>query len=317
MMSDKLRDKRPERDLGFWQHLRSGQWEQVAAPELGAPVFDSHTHLHATQDPVWELVRCAAYGVDSICEIYDPAADDIDISSDPASWQENARALLPEVPNVEDVPSICFAAGIHPHHADAYDEDLEATLRNVLAMPGSVAIGEIGLDYFRDNAPRDAQRRVFRRQIRIAHELSLPVSLHLRSSAKPERGNAHAEAFEIMCDEGFPQAGTLLHCCTLSPDLLSPWIDRGCFVAYGGAITYKNSEDARAGARLVPPDRLLFETDAPYMAPEPFKGTKCNLSHILFTAAYLAELFECNSPNARAEFLQRVHANTKAFYRIS
>ena len=130
-------------------------------------------------------------------------------------------------------------------------------------------------------SPRDDQREAFRRQLRLAKEAGLPVALHLRE--------AHDEALAIMREEGFPEAGTLLHCFNLDWATLEPWVEEGCYVAFGGALTFKNADDTREAAARVPADRLLTETDAPYMTPEPRRGMTCLPDHVLFTAERLAE----------------------------
>lgn len=180
------------------------------------------------------------------------------------------------------MPRVRITVGVHPHNARLYTEGLEAQLRSLLADPRVGSLGEIGLDYHYDLSPHDVQREVFRRQIRLAKEVGLPISLHIRE--------AHDEALEILSDEGFPEAGTLLHCCSLGPDEIKPWIDAGCYIAFGGALTFKNAEAAQEGAKLVPLDRILTETDAPYMAPVPLRGTTCEPNEVAFTVAKLAEV---------------------------
>ena len=193
--------------------------------------------------------------------------------------------------------------GCHPHNARYYDDGLEAELRRLLADPRVAALGEIGLDYHYDFSPRDDQRAAFRRQLRLAKECGLPVALHLRE--------AHDEALAIMRDEGFPEAGTLLHCFNLDWPALEPWIAEGCYVAFGGALTFKASEGTREAAARVPANRLLTETDAPYMAPEPMRGTSCGPAHVVFTAERLAEARGCEPGEERAAFLEQLMQNAR------
>ena len=213
-----------------------------------------------------------------------------------------------------DFMSYCVAAGVHPHNAKLYDEEVEQRLRTWLAAPAVKAVGEIGLDFHYDLSPRDAQRRVFRRQIELACELDLPIALHLRGGEDSVEDNAHAEAFAILSEMGFPARGTIVHCCALPPDELRPWIEAGCYIAYGGALTFKNADAARAGALIVPEDRLLLETDSPYMAPEPMRGTVCTPAHVIFTAAALAELRGCMPGPDRGRFLSQLWENTLRFF---
>ena len=154
---------------------------------------------------------------------------------------------------------------------------------------------------------------MFRRQIELAKQANLPIALHLRGGEDPARDNAHREALEILQEAGFPERGTLLHCCSLPPDELQPWIGADCYIAYGGAITFKNADAAREGARLVPTGSLLLETDSPYMTPEPMRGAACTPAHTIFTAAALAEIRGIAPGPAREAFLRQLHANTELF----
>ena len=180
------------------------------------------------------------------------------------------------------VPRIRIATGCHPHNAKHYDDALEAALRERLHDGRVSAVGEIGLDYHYDLSPRDDQREAFRRQIRLAKEAGLPVVLHLRE--------AHDDGFAILSEEGFPPAGTLLHCFNLDAAELARWAEAGCYIAFGGPLTFKKADYVREAATLVPADRLLTETDAPYMAPVPYRGKRCDSSMIAKTAERIAEI---------------------------
>lgn len=200
-------------------------------------------------------------------------------------------------------PDVRIAVGCHPHNAKHYDDALEQNLRARLSDPRVAAVGEIGLDYHYDFSPRDSQREVFRRQIRLAHEFELPVALHVRE--------AHDEAFALLQEEGFPPAGVLLHCFNLDWETLKPWVEAGCYVAFGGALTFKRSDATRDAAARVPLDRLLTETDAPYMTPEPMRGMPCRPDHTLFTAACLAEVCGRAPGDERRAFLQQLMQNAR------
>lgn len=193
--------------------------------------------------------------------------------------------------------------GCHPHNAQHYDDALEAVLRERLHDARVSALGEVGLDYHYDLSPREAQREAFRRQIRLAKEAGLPVVLHMRE--------AHDDGFALLSEEGFPEAGTLLHCFNLDAAELARWVDAGCFIAFGGPLTFKKAEEVREAAKLVPADRLLTETDAPYMTPEPLRSTTCGPEHVAFTAAKLADVrgFEDLRTPARGEFLRQTYLN--------
>ncbi|WP_261433684.1 TatD family hydrolase [Berryella wangjianweii] len=297
----------PYRDARFYQKRKKGAWRMVEAPRLGVPVADTHAHVHLLPDPGFELARCAAVGVSFVCMIVDPSEDGLRPFRCLDDWCAQAARTAPQLegavppdarfvaechrgtgPDSQGVSAEAFplsvriAVGVHPHNARWYDDAQERQLRALLAHPRVGALGEVGLDYHYDLSPRDVQREAFRRQLRLAHEACLPVVLHVR--------DAHDDAFRILCEEGFPLAGTLLHCCSLPWGQLERWVQRDCFVAYGGALTFRKSDEARDAAARVPEGRLLTETDAPYMAPEPLRGGTCTPSQVLFTAARLAEV---------------------------
>lgn len=199
------------------------------------------------------------------------------------------------------MPWVRIAVGVHPHNAKLFDDAMEAELIERLHDPRTSALGEIGLDYHYDLSPRDVQQDVFRKQIRIAKEAGLPVILHMRE--------AHDDGFAILQEEGFPEAGTLLHCFNLDAAELKRWVDAGCFVAFGGPLTFKKADEVRVAAKAVPIDRLLTETDAPYMTPEPLRGQVCGCEHVVWTADKLCEVREARSLNDQRAFLTQTYEN--------
>lgn len=194
--------------------------------------------------------------------------------------------------------------GCHPHNAKFYDDALEQKLKDQLADSRTAAVGEIGLDYHYDFSPRDAQQEAFRRQIRVAQEAGLPVVLHIRE--------AHDDAFRILQEEGFPQAGVLLHCFNLDWGELQRWVEAGCYIAFGGPVTFKRADEVRDAAARVPEHLLLTETDAPYMTPEPLRGATCGPEHVVFTAEKLCEVREVPFGEQRERFLRTLLDNAYA-----
>lgn len=201
------------------------------------------------------------------------------------------------------MPRIRIAVGCHPHNAKHYHDALEADLRERLADQRVSALGEIGLDYHYDFSPREDQRLAFRRQLRLAKECGLPVILHVRE--------AHEDALAIMQEEGFPEAGVLLHCYNLDWPTLEPWVEAGCYVAFGGPLTFKKTDEVRDAASRVPLDRLLTETDAPYMTPEPMRGMTCGPEHVIFTAERLCEVRGYTQDDEREAFLCQLMKNAR------
>lgn len=318
-MPDRLKIP-PERDFGFYQRRKHDAWREVLAPTpaLEASVADSHVHIHMLPDPAWELVRCAANGVGYVCEIVDPSEDGTLPFDELDAWIYDANEQLSRFADRlgdVDLPAVRLAVGIHPHNAKSYTPETEEQLVSLLDDSRVVALGEIGLDYHYDLSPRNDQRDVFRRQIRLAKEKDLPIALHLRGGDNPVEDDAHREAFEILQSEEALGPNTLLHCCALPPEQIAPWIEADCYIAYGGALTFKSADAAREGAKLVPANRLLVETDSPYMAPEPMRGAACTPAHVVFTAAALAEVRGIEPGADRRAFLQQLRANTEAFYR--
>lgn len=287
-----------------------GEFRLVDAPMMDSPVADTHAHLEMLPDPAVAIARAGVHDVQFICTIVD-VHEDADTTFDQlAGWEFQGAINMHRIGPVRccgdpcpRVPQVRIAIGCHPHNAKHYDDALEAVLRERLRDQRVAAIGEIGLDYHYDLSPRDVQREAFRRQLRLASELGLPVALHVRE--------AHDDAFRILQEEGFPQAGVLLHCYNLDAETLAPWVEQGCYVAFGGPVTFKKADEVREAARMVPADRLLTETDAPYMTPEPMRGMRCEPAHVIFTADTLAEVRGCLTPDERQAFFASTMENAQ------
>jgi TatD DNase family protein len=220
-------------------------------------VIDTHAHLHACAESPVELVeRASAAGVDRILEV----------GAWPDSWAEVADFCAA----TEGVFPIL---GIHPHDAGGADPSRLERLREL----DPVAVGETGLDYYRDYAPRDSQRQLFQAHLAIAEELGKPLVIHCRA--------AEADVARALADF----EGTVVLHCFSSPGLLQPALDRGYYVSFAGNVTYRNADELRAAARAIPVDRLLAETDAPYLAPEPRRGRPNEPANVVHTVAALAE----------------------------
>ena len=220
-------------------------------------MIDTHAHLHACAEPPEELVeRARVAGVDRILEV----------GAWPASWS--------------DVAAFCSAAagvypilGIHPH--DAGDADVSELER--LRELDPVAVGETGLDYYRDYAPHDAQRQLFQAHLAIAEDLGKPVVIHCRA--------ADADVARALGDfDGI----VVLHCFS-SPGLLGAALERAYYVSFAGNVTYPKAEELRDAARAVPGERILVETDTPYLSPQPQRGRPNEPANVVHTVAALAD----------------------------
>ena len=321
------RDEPLFRDALFRQKRKKGAWREVEAPVLGAPVADTHAHLLMLSDPALALARAGFHGLRFVETITDPAEDGFTTFEKLPLWEAAATQELRAItqgaeraaaddtgalgdraagpaPHGPIIPQVRIAVGVHPHNAKDYTPELEAALREHLRDRRVSAVGEIGLDYHYDFSPRDAQRDVFRAQIRLAKEAGLPICLHMRE--------AHDDGFAILEEEGFPNAGTLLHCFNLDAAELARWVEAGCYIAFGGPVTFKKADEVREAAALVPLNRLLTETDSPYMTPEPLRGINCEPAHTVFTANKLCEVRGAETPEARAALLTQLYENAQS-----
>jgi TatD DNase family protein len=222
-------------------------------------VIDTHAHLDALDDPAAAVARAREAGVTRI----------IAIGTDPTSWAET-------LPIVEEHERVYGVAGLHPHEAASeFDAD---TLERLLQHPRFVAVGEIGLDYYRDYAPRDAQAKLFIYQLALAKRARLPVVIHNRA--------ADDDTVSIL--QQWFDGTVVLHCFSSLP-LLPEAVENGWYVSFAGNVTYANAEDLRNAARAVPAELILAETDCPYLAPQPVRGEINEPAYVVHTVAALAE----------------------------
>ena len=214
---------------------------------------------------------------------------------------ESAQAL-----KVEALwPDVRTSIGVHPHAAHEYADSPERTAdvvrAQVAATPSARAIGEIGLDYHYDYSPRDVQQRVFRAQLVLAVELGLPVVIHTRE--------ADEDTLAILRDVG--QVTGVLHCFTGTADLARAGLELGLYVSLAGIVTFPKAGDLRETARGVPLDRLLVETDSPFLAPVPFRGKRNEPAHVAQVVAALADLHHLEA----ADLARQTTANFHCLFR--
>jgi TatD DNase family protein len=222
-------------------------------------VIDTHAHLDALDDPAAAVERAQAAGVTRI----------VTIGTDPDSW---GRVLS----LVEEHDEVYAVVGLHPHEATP-DFDLDG-LPRLLQHPKVVGLGEIGLDYYRDYAPRDAQAKVFIYQLGLAKQAKLPVVIHNRA-ADDDTVSILKQWFD----------GTVVLHCFSSVDLLDVALEQGWYVSFAGNVTYKNAADLRDAARAVPTELILAETDCPYLTPQAVRGKTNEPAYVVYTVAVLAE----------------------------
>jgi len=227
-------------------------------------MIDSHTHLDLCEPPNTELVAAAdAAGVTRMLTVGTTAA--------------SCRAALAAA---EDFPQVYAAVGRHPNETTGFDDADLAELRGLAAHERCLAIGETGLDFYRDGAPRSDQERAFAAHIGLARETGKPLVIHCREAAAETLEQLGAEA------QG---CSVVIHCFSM-PERLRECLDRGYAISFAGNVTYKSAGDLAAAAREVPDERLLVETDAPYLTPQAVRGQRNQPAFVAYTAAFVAEL---------------------------
>lgn len=231
-------------------------------PDLGAPSVDAHAHLDMLEDPVGALVHASQAGIALLASVVDLTESPAVTLEGLAGWLEAASREL--APLGLQPPEVRLIVGWHPHNASKGSEELLAQLRALAADPRVGAFGELGLDFHYDHSPREDQRRWFRRHLELAHEVGLPVEIHLRE--------AHDEGAALLEELGAPEAGCVIHCFTEGPELAERFLALGCLISFAGPVTFKKADAVREAARLVPLDKLLVETDCPFLAPHPYRG---------------------------------------------
>ena len=252
-------------------------------------LFDSHCHLDDekfNEDRAETIARLREGGVERcVC-----------VGSDlPSSRRCVALA--------EQYPFIYAAAGVHPHEAKDAPADYLDQLKTLLAHPKVMALGEIGLDYYYDLSPRDVQKRVVQEQLDLACETDMPVIFHIR--------DAHGDMFDILRSRSRLPAG-VIHCCSASAEMVREYLKMGFYISFAGPITFKNAAGPVSASQAVPLDRLLIETDSPYLAPVPLRGRRNEPANVRYVLEKQAEIHGV-PPEELAEITFR---NACALYRI-
>ncbi|MGH7335201.1 MAG: TatD family hydrolase [Candidatus Rokuibacteriota bacterium] len=254
-------------------------------------LFDTHAHLHFAEyaeDREAVLARARAAGVTGL----------VTVGTD-VTTSQSAIALAAREPGV------WASVGIHPHDAAAVDDDVFAQIEHLAACPRVVAVGEIGLDFFRNLSPPDVQDVVFRRQLDLAHRVGKPVLVHCR--------DAHPETVAILAEARVGELGGIMHCFSGDVVVARRCLDLGLLISLAGPVTYRNARTLPEVARFVPGDRLVVETDCPFLSPEGHRGRRNEPAYLTLTAARVAEL--------RGEPLEHLAArmtdNARALFRLA
>ena len=253
-------------------------------------LFDSHCHLDDekfNEDRAETIARMREGGV----------ARCVCVGSDlPSSGRCIALA--------EQHDFIYAAAGVHPHEAKDAPADYIDRLRDMLRHPRVVALGEIGLDYYYDFSPRDVQKRVLQEQLDLAVETGMPVIFHIR--------DAHGDMFDLLRARGKELPAGVIHCCSASAEMVREYLKMGFYISFAGPITFKNAATPIEASKAVPLDRLLIETDSPYLAPVPMRGRR---NEPAFVRHVLEKQAEVHGVNAE-ELAEITFKNACELYRI-
>lgn len=233
-------------------------------------IFDSHTHLndtpyHGKEASYIEAAR--QLGVKKMA-----------IVGSDTTLNAGALQLAHQYANLYAI------VGWHPESSKDYDAAKEAVLLEQLADPKVVALGEIGLDYHWNTSPREIQRRVFRRQLELARSLHIPVSIHSR--------DAFEDTYALLKTAHVEEFGAIMHSFTGDVEWARRFLDLGMYISYSGIVSFKNAPEEHASAKIIPSDRLLVETDAPYLTPTPYRGRQNQPGYTRYVVEALAKLRE-------------------------
>jgi TatD DNase family protein len=230
--------------------------------------FDTHAHLNAEQynEDLQEVIdRALSEGISNI----------VVVGFDRPTI-EKAMELT------EKYDFIYASIGWHPVDAiDMTEEDLQ-WIEELSGHPKVVALGEMGLDYYWDKSPKDIQQEVFRKQIRLAKKVKLPIVIHSR--------DATADIVEILKEEGAGEVGGIMHCFSGSPEIAQECVDMNFYISLGGPVTFKNAKKPKEVADIIPLEKLLIETDCPYLTPHPHRGKRNEPSYVKLVAEQIAEI---------------------------
>ena len=233
-------------------------------------MVDTHAHLGLCDDPASELVaRAAQAGVTRILAV---GLDE----------ESNAEAVALAREN----EAVFACVGRHPNSAAGFDDEAVTTLRELAAGPDVAAVGETGLDFYRDGAPRDDQLRAFRAQIGIARETGKPLVIHMRSGEGPDDDAVDA-TLSVLSEEAMGVA-VILHCFSAPPERVAEATANGWYCSFAGNVTYPKAAELREAARLVPDELILVETDSPFLAPQSRRGKRNEPAFVVETAREVA-----------------------------
>lgn len=252
-------------------------------------IFDTHCHI---ADPAFDADRA-----DVLSRMLEAGVCRANVVADPCEEEPNQQKVFSIV---EGSDMLVASIGVHPHNACRYSAAAEDTILSYLKHPKCALLGEIGLDYHYDLSPREDQKRVFDRQLDLACDLGRTVQLHIRE--------AHGDCMDMLraraAQGRMPRA--IMHCYTGSWEAAKVYLDLGMYISFSGALTFKNAPKLQEVCRNMPIDRMLVETDCPYMAPVPLRGKRCEPAFVTHTLARAAEI-RAAAPDA---FAAQIYQNS-------
>lgn len=228
-------------------------------------MIDSHVHLEMLEDVDGAMARAREAGLKLVVTITDALRD----------YREVVKIA-------ERFDEVVFGIGVHPHDASRWGKDVEKIIREALRHRKAVMIGETGLDYYRLRSPREVQVDVFRRQLEIATEVDMPVSVHIR--------DAYDEAYRILSEFQELSGKIILHCYSSDAQDVERYLNLGCYISFAGPVTYPKANKLREAASVVPLDRVLVETDCPYLSPQAVRGKKNEPANVVYVIDEIAKL---------------------------
>lgn len=253
-------------------------------------LFDSHAHLNNEKfaDDLHETVlRAEANQVSYILNV---------------GWDIESSKKAVEL--AQKYPNQYAAVGIHPHDADTYNFEAERILENLAADKKVVAIGETGLDYYRNLSPREVQREVFKRHIALAKSLNKPLIIHDR--------DAHQHVMEVLKKEQASDVGVVMHCFSGSPQMALECVKLGWYISLAGPVTYPNAVKPVQVAQVVPIEKLFIETDCPYLSPQAVRGKRNEPAHVKYVAERIAQI----KNKSLEEIAYHTTENARKFFKI-
>jgi TatD DNase family protein len=266
-------------------------------------LFDTHFHYYAELEPVAYRRKIED---DLVASGVTPLPERFGLLAAGGSYPDSLKAR----DFAAAVPDGFFAAGVHPHEAG---EALKtpADFGALHADPRCVAVGEIGLDYFYELSEKPAQRRVFGQFLQLALETGLPAIVHCRD--RDDADAAYADVYAALADFAAGGGRMVIHCFTGTPAWAEKFLALGAYLGVTGIVTFHRAENVRQSLRIIPPDRLLLETDSPYLAPAPFRGKPCSPGYLPLVAARVAKELELPLP----ELADRTFDNAMRFFNLT